>query len=150
MSTLARALEIAAAAHAKQTDKSGRPYIEHPLRVMASFAAAPGAQGEQLRMIAILHDVVEDAPDWPLQRLREEGFADEVIDAVDHLTRREDEEYGDFVERAISHPLARPVKLADLRDNMDITRLPELDDKAVKRLRRYLAAWRAATTADED
>ncbi len=150
MSTLARALAIAAEAHAEQKDKSGRPYIEHPLRVMAAFAAEPGAAGEQLRMIAILHDVVEDAPAWPLTRLREEGFTPEVLAAVDHLSRREGESYTDFVARAISHPLALRVKLADLRDNMDLTRLPELDDKTVARLRRYHKAWRTAIEKRED
>ncbi|MGL4650268.1 MAG: HD domain-containing protein, partial [Caldilineaceae bacterium] len=129
MSSVERAVAIAIEAHAGQLDKSGKAYIAHPLRVMAAFAHEPGAEGEALRMVAVLHDVVEDAPAWPLERLRGEGFLPEIIDAVDHLTRRESESYEAFVDRALAHPLARRVKLADLRDNMDLTRLLDIDEK---------------------
>jgi (p)ppGpp synthase/HD superfamily hydrolase len=145
MATVERALAIAVEAHAGQRDKNGRAYISHPLRVMAAFGSEPGAEGEALRMVALLHDVVEDAPAWPLDRLAAEGFAPDVLAAIDHLTRREGEAYEAFVQRAIAHPLARRVKLADLRDNMDITRLATLDDAAITRLRRYHAAWKSIT-----
>lgn len=84
MSTLERAIVIASLAHAKQADKAGAPYILHPLRVMLSV------RGEEERIAAVLHDVVEDTP-WTLEALREQGFSDAVVSAVDALTRRPSE-----------------------------------------------------------
>ena len=91
------------------------------------------------KIAAVLHDVVEDSA-WTLDQLREEGFSEEVIHAVDALTHREGEEYMAYVARAAANPLARLVKLADLEDNMDIRRLPVLRDKDIERIRRYHAA----------
>ena len=133
MSTLRRAIEIAAQAHAGQVDKAGAPYIQHPLRVMLSLTSP--AQ----RIAAVLHDVVEDT-DWTLERLRAEGFDDEVVGAVDALTRRDGEDYCEFIRRAGQHPIARVVKMADLRDNMDLTRIPEPSDGDRARLERYRTA----------
>jgi (p)ppGpp synthase/HD superfamily hydrolase len=135
MTTLDRAIAIAAQAHQGQKDKSGVPYILHPIRMMVRM-------GSEIEMIAaVLHDVVEDS-DWTLERLHEEGFSAEVLDVVDHLTHRESETYEAFVARAASHPIARKIKLADLEDNMDIRRLNDLSDKQVQRLRKYHRAWR--------
>lgn len=136
MSTLERAIELAVTLHRGQQDKSGMPYVLHPLRLMLRMSS-PAAM-----MAAVLHDTVEDTP-LTLEQLRQEGFADEVVSAVDALTRRADETYEQFVERAGAHPIARQVKRADLEDNMQITRLAELADKDVARMRRYLLAWRA-------
>jgi hypothetical protein len=80
-----------------------------------------------------------------LDDLRAAGFADEVVRAVDHLTRREGESYEDFIARAEQDPIARRVKLADLEDNMTITRLQTLDERAVERLGRYMRAWQRLT-----
>jgi len=101
MPTLERALEIAADAHRGQVDKAGEPYLLHPLRVMLRLA------GEQERIVALLHDVVEDAPAWTLDRLRAEGFPEEVVLAVDRLTRREGEPYEALIQRILSLGLAR-------------------------------------------
>lgn len=139
MSKLERAIEIAVEAHAGQVDRNGAPYILHPLRVMAQM------ESNEERIVAVLHDVVEDNPAWSFARLREEGFGEAVMVALEHVTKREGEAYADFVGRSAQRPLARRVKLADLRDNMDIRRLDELDDRAVERLRRYLAAWHFLT-----
>ncbi|MBN1659339.1 MAG: HD domain-containing protein [Anaerolineae bacterium] len=136
MGTLDRAILIAAQAHLGQVDKVGEPYVLHPLRVMMAV------EGETEQTVAALHDVVEDSTEWTLERLRGEGFSEEVVEAVDHLTRREGETYEAFVERAAGNPIARRVKLADLADNMDIRRLRVLGEKEVERLRRYHAAWR--------
>lgn len=136
MSTLERAIELAVTLHRGQQDKSGMPYVLHPLRLMLRMSS-PAAM-----MAAVLHDTVEDTP-LTLEQLRQEGFAEEVVSAVDALTRRADETYEQFVERAGAHPIARQVKRADLEDNMQITRLAELADKDVARMRRYLLAWRA-------
>jgi (p)ppGpp synthase/HD superfamily hydrolase len=133
---LNKAILIAAQAHLDQKDKMDRPYILHPLRMMLRF------QSETEMIVAVLHDVVEDNPDWNFDRLRQEGFSEEIILAVDHLTRREDETYEEFTERAQKNPLARKVKIADLEDNMDIRRYPaELNDKDQERLARYHRAW---------
>ena len=132
---LDKAILIAAQAHLGQKDKMGAVYILHPLRMMLRF------KSETEMMVAVLHDVVEDNPEWSLERLRQEGFSEEVIQAVDHLTRREEETYEEFSERAGKNPLVRKVKLADLEDNMDIKRLKKLTGKDKKRLAKYHKAW---------
>ncbi len=133
MNQLEHAIVIAAKAHAGQVDKAGATYILHPLRVML------GVESEAARAAAALHDVVEDTP-WTLEKLREEGFDEEVVGAVEALTRREGEDYLDFVRRAGGHPVAREVKIADLRDNMDLSRIAEPTDKDRARLERYREA----------
>ena len=138
MADLEQAIVIAVEAHRGQKDRSGAPYILHPLRMMFRV------QTEAERMAAVLHDVVEDTA-WTLEALREHGFPDEVVDAVDHLTRREGESYEDFVTRAAAHPVARRVKVADLEDNMDVRRTGTLGERDVERLTRYLRAWRRLT-----
>ena len=132
---LDKAILIAAQAHLGQKDKMGGPYILHPLRMMLRF------RSEVEMIVAVLHDVVEDNPEWSLERLRQEGFGEEIIQAVDHLTRREDETYEAFVARAQKNPLARQVKLADLEDNMDLKRLKSLTEKDQERLAKYHKAW---------
>ena len=132
---LDRAVLIAAQAHLGQKDRVGAPYILHPLRMMLRF----NAQTEMI--VAVLHDVVEDNPDWNFDRLRQEGFSEEIIQAVDHLTRREQESYEEFVDRTSQNELARRVKLADLEDNMNLTRLKSLSGNDQKRLERYHRAW---------
>ena len=136
MSTLERAIAIAAEAHAGQRDKAGEPYILHPLRLMLHM------DSDEARMAAVLHDVVEDSP-WTIDGLRAEGFAEKVLAAIDALTRRPGEAYEAFVARAGSNPLARRVKLADLEDNLDARRLPDLGEEDLARVRRYHRAWRA-------
>lgn len=111
MTHLARAIEIATEAHEGQTDKTGLPYSEHGLRV----AGAVNTLDEKI--VAWLHDVVEKAEGWSLERLLREGFSPEIVSAVDALTRRDGEDDQTFVRRAAANPLARPVKLADLEDN---------------------------------
>jgi len=133
MSTLERAIVFAAEAHAGQRDKAGVPYILHPLRVM-QLVTTPEA-----RIAAVLHDVVEDS-DWSLGALREEGFSDEVLGAVDAVTRREGEEYFDFARRAGEHPIGRQVKLAHLRDNLDLSRIAAPTQQDHERIARYQKA----------
>ena len=133
---LEKAIGIAVAAHKGQQDRYGAPYIIHPLRVMARVQTA------REKTVAILHDVVEDT-DWTFARLRAEGFPDEIISALDCLTKREKEPYEDLVKRSAGNPLARPVKVADLEDNMDVRRMPEVTDEAKARLEKYLKAWRS-------
>jgi (p)ppGpp synthase/HD superfamily hydrolase len=133
-SLLARAIEIAASAHATQVDKGGAPYILHPLRMMMKQTT------EAAMIAAVLHDVVEDTP-WTLEKLRAEGFPEEVLEAVANLTKRAGEEYADFITRAATNPISRAVKLADLEDNMDLKRIPEPVQKDFDRLAKYRRSW---------
>lgn len=134
-----RAIEIATEAHRGQLDKAGCDYIEHPLRVMAA--------GKSLdeKIVGVLHDVVEDT-NWTFEGLAAEGFSAEVIEALRCVTKlSESEPYDKFIARVKRNPLAVAVKLNDLSDNMDIRRLPYLSDKDVKRLKRYLKAYKQLT-----
>lgn len=136
MSTLERAIEIATQAHEGQVDKAGNAYIGHPLRVMAM------GKTEQEKIAGVLHDIVEDTP-WTFEMLEAEGFAPEIIAALKCVTKiSENEDYDDFIERVKKNPLAVAVKINDLTDNMDIRRLPYLSDKDVKRLKKYLKAYK--------
>jgi (p)ppGpp synthase/HD superfamily hydrolase len=117
MSTLDRAIAIAAEAHAGQEDWGGEPYVLHPLRIMLRVST------NDERIVAVLHDVCEDNPEWTFDRLREEGFTDHVITALQSVTKHQGEEYEAFVRRAAANPIGRTVKLADLNDNADLSRL---------------------------
>ena len=139
MSTLQRAIEIATEAHRGQFDKAGRDYIGHPLRVMEM------GKTENEKIVGVLHDVIEDS-DWTFEKLTEEGFSDEVIAALKCVTKTsENENYDNFIDRVKKNPLAAAVKINDLTDNMDIRRLPYLSDKDVKRLKKYLKAYKRLT-----
>ena len=136
MSNLQRAIEIATDAHKGQFDKSGKDYIGHPLRVMEM------GQTEEEKIVGVLHDVIEDT-DWTFEALEAEGFSQEIIGALRCVTKiSENENYDDFIERVKKNPLAVTVKINDLTDNMDIRRLPYLSDKDVKRLKKYLKAYK--------
>jgi (p)ppGpp synthase/HD superfamily hydrolase len=135
MSSLDRAIRIAVKAHKHQTDKYGNPYILHPLRVMGM------GRTDEERIVGVLHDVVEDT-DWTFEDLRLAGFSKRITTALDCVTKREGEDYDDFVARTRTNPLAVRVKLNDLTDNMDIRRMNEVQEKDVKRLNKYLNAYR--------
>ncbi|MES2459830.1 MAG: HD domain-containing protein [Armatimonadota bacterium] len=141
---LERAIALAVEKHAGQSDKSGAPYILHPLRMMTRMKTA------EAMMTAVLHDIVEDT-DTSLDDLRREGFPESVVSAVDALSRRDTESYEEFATRAGTVPLARQVKIADLEDNMNLLRLGKdgLSEKDVDRLNRYLRAWSRLTKADD-
>ena len=143
MSLLQRAIEIAVEGHRAQRDKAGAPYVLHPLRMMLR------QRSEHAMMAAVLHDVVEDAG-WTLERLAAEGMPREVVAAVDCLTRRADESYEQFVERVKPNPIARAVKLADLEDNLLLTRIAALRDKDWERVQRYHRAWHVLTAAERE
>lgn len=130
MSTLERAIEIAAAAHAGQIDKAGQPYILHPLRVMLRVSSA------HERMAAVLHDVVEDT-DVTLEDLVAAGFAPEVIGAVQALTKAPGESRLQAARRAAANPIAKVVKLADNAENMDLSRIAQPTEKDFARMKEY-------------
>jgi len=136
MPTIEDAIELALRAHRGQRDKADAPYVLHPLRLLAHMTS------ETEQMTAVLHDVVEDS-DVSLDDLRAAGYPEEVVTAVDALTRRTDESYEAFIARVKPNALARRIKLADLEDNMDVRRIAEPTEKDLARLRRYRLAWSA-------
>ena len=130
---LERAIAIAVQAHAGQSDRAGKPYILHPLRVMAAMDT------DEERIVAVLHDVVEDS-DWSLADLRARGFPERLLAALEALTKRPTEDYEAFIDRVERNELARRVKIADLKDNLDPDRIknPTARDRA--RMRKYRRA----------
>ena len=130
MADLDKAIGLASKAHAGQRDKAGQPYILHPLRLMLRF------QEEIERIVAVLHDVVEDS-EVTLDDLRELGFSEQVIGAIDCLSRRVGESYDEFLLRVASNELARKIKIEDLKDNLDLTRVAALSDKDLARVAKY-------------
>ena len=129
---LERAIEIAVSAHKGVKDKGGNPYILHPLRVMLSL------NSEEEKIVGVLHDVVEDAEDWTFEKLQDEGFSTQILEGLQSVTKTsEDENYDEFVQRAITNAIGRQVKIADIKDNLDVTRLDILTEKDMKRLQSY-------------
>lgn len=145
MPTLEDAIALAMEAHRGQKDRVGEPYILHPLRVMFRLGwDAP----EAARIAAVLHDVVEDTA-IQLRDLRRLGYSEEVLAAVELLSRRPDESYEQFIERVLPNSIARRVKRADLEDNMELRRLPTVTAEDLERLARYRAAWARIVAADQ-
>lgn len=146
MATLERAIEIAVQAHKGVKDRAGRAYILHPIGVMGRV------KSEKEKIVAILHDVVEDSVPptrWELDDLRAEGFEEDIVTALDCVTKRQGENYEAFILRALPNPLARAVKIADLEDNMDLRRLDNVTEKDQERFNKYLRAW-ILLTAEND
>lgn len=131
---LERAILIATKAHNGQLDKGGKPYILHPLRVMQS------CNSDLEKICAVLHDVIEDT-NISLIELREEGFSEEVLVILDLLTKKEQEDYSTFIDRISTNETACRVKIADLQDNMNLSRIksPSIVDK--KRVEKYMDAF---------
>lgn len=132
---LDKAAMICVTAHTGQRDKMGCAYFQHPMRV------AMRCSTDQEKMVALLHDTVEDT-DITAEYLLAQGFPQSVVDGVLSVTKREGESYEDFVARAKQNPLGRVVKLHDLEDNLDIFRLTALDADMTARYNKYLAARR--------
>ena len=122
------ALELAVEKHKNQTDKAGNPYILHPLHVMENVNSKEG------KIVAILPDITEDY-------LLKIGLSKRIVDAVVALTRSEDMDYQEYIKNLSSNPLAKEVKLADLEHNMDLKRLPTLEEKDLERNRKYQIAY---------
>ena len=135
MANLQRALEIAVESHKNQKQKDGTPYAFHPINLSMSL------ESEEQKIVALLHDVVEDT-DWTFEDLVREGFSESVIEALRLLTHTDGSLYEDYVERLASNSLAKAVKKADLADNMDFKRIPEPTERDFARLQKYHRAWR--------
>jgi (p)ppGpp synthase/HD superfamily hydrolase len=141
MATIERALQVAARAHEGQRDKEGLPYILHSLRVMA------GVEGDAAQIVAVLHDVVEDTP-VTFEDLSTMGFSNEVMRALRLVTHAKSTPYADYVVAAKADPIARQVKLADLRDNARLDRTllrPGSVDRDMARIRRYVLSYKFLT-----
>lgn len=137
--TLERAIEIAVNAHKGQTDKYGAPYIGHVLRVMNMGIT------EEEKICGALHDVVEDTG-WTFEQLAAEGLSPFILEGLRGVTKlSEEEDYDHFIQRTLQHPLSCAVKLNDLTDNMDVRRIPEVTEKDIPRLNKYLKAYRIIT-----
>lgn len=133
------AIALARRAHDGQRDKAGAPYIGHPLRIMARM------DSDAERIAAVLHDVVEDSRDSAapvsFADLESMGLPAAAVVAVRLLTRTDDgtdpAAYDAYIEAILADPIARKVKLADVEDNLDVTRLPVITEKDEKRLEKY-------------
>ena len=146
---LEKAIKIAVEAHTAQVDKGGNPYILHPLRVMLSL------DSEEERIVGVLHDVVEDCKGWSWERLKEQGCSDKLIEALKSVSKTLEEEkqfkemddpnkkmdhYLQFIKRAKANKIGRHVKAADIRDNLDISRIDDITESDINRLNRYKKA----------
>ncbi|MEK1855450.1 MAG: GTP pyrophosphokinase [Phyllobacterium sp.] len=130
MTSLEHAISIAASAHAGHLADDKEPYIFHPLRVMLAL----DTQDE--RIVGVLHDVVEKTA-WSLDNLRSEGLPGHILEAIDSVSRRQGEEYFDFVRRTRENGLGRRVKIADLKDNIEKVKLHLEDPTAREKLAKY-------------
>ena len=128
------ALKIANEAHQDQLDKASEPYIEHVLRVSHQ------GDNQNERVVGLLHDVVEDS-DYTIMHLATAGFPDNIILAVDAITKRAGESYDDYISRVKNNEIARKVKLYDLTDNLDLKRLKSIKEKDLYRINKYLASY---------
>lgn len=132
---LDKAALICVTKHAGQRDKMGCAYFQHPMRV------AMRCRTDEEKMVALLHDTIEDTDVTP-EYLLAEGFPQAVVDGILSVTKRDGENYEDFVARAKQNSLGRAVKLHDLEDNLDIFRLTSLDADMTARYNKYLTAHR--------
>ena len=127
---LEQAISIASLAHEGQLDKGGEPYILHPLRVMMKL------KDKKQRIVAVLHDVIEDTNVTDID-LVVKGLSLELINAVLTLTRNKSESYDDYIDRISKDEFAIEVKLADLEDNMDMSRIKNPTPKDYERVVKY-------------
>lgn len=127
---LAKAIQIASIAHENQIDKANNPYILHPLRLMMKF------ENISEQIVAVLHDVIEDS-DTTLDDLRDAGFSDEIISAIDALTKKPGLEYQTYLVGISKNSLARTVKIEDIKDNLNLTRLNTISEKDLERAQKY-------------
>ena len=128
-----KALKLCFTAHKDQTDKSGMPYVFHP------FHLAEQMPDEDTTIVALLHDVIEDTP-YTLDDLRAMGFNEQVLDALALMTHDKRIPYMDYVAKIKGNKIAKTVKLADLKHNSDLSRLNNVDEKAMKRIEKYRQA----------
>ena len=128
-----KALKLCFEAHKEQVDKSGMPYVFHP------FHLAEQMQTEETTVVALLHDLVEDT-NYTIKDLTSMGFDKNITDAIALMTHADDVEYMDYVREIKNNPIAKAVKLADLKHNSDLSRIENVDQKVLERREKYLKA----------
>lgn len=128
---LKKALDICIIKHSNQVDKSGKLYFIHPITVALLCDTI------KEKIVALLHDVIEDT-DYTFIDLENNGFTNEIIDAVKALTKSDDVEYNKYISNIKNNPIARKVKLNDLRHNSDLSRIINPTEKDLKRTKKYL------------
>lgn len=133
-----KAMRLCYQGHKDQFDKSGIPYVFHPIHLAEQMT------DEDTTVVTLLHDLVEDTP-YTLQDLEEMGFSKTVVEAIALMTHAEDVPYMEYVAKLKDNPIARTVKLADLKHNSDSTRLDHLDERALAREAKYAQAIRLLT-----
>lgn len=134
MNIIEKSLGIALKAYSGQTDKAGKEYILHPLRLMAQM------DSEEEMSVALLHDVIEDS-EYTAEDLLENGIPAVVVNAVQSLTKLPNENYELFIERVLENKLAAKIKKADIEDNMNVLRLKSINEKDLERVAKYHKAW---------
>lgn len=139
---LEKAYKLCLEKHAGQTDKVGKPYFMHPFRV------AEKCNTIEQKIVALLHDTIEDTDVTP-EFLLDAGFPQEIIDGILSVTRKENEDYDDFIRRASKNPIGRIVKIHDLEDNMDLRRLDYIDDIMRDRFNRYIRSYHFLTSSPQ-
>lgn len=122
--------------HQGQRDKMGCAYFLHPMRVAMRCAK------DEEKIVALLHDTIEDT-DITTDYLLQEGFPQNIVEAVLSVTKQENESYDDFIARAKQNPIGRVVKLYDIEDNLDVLRLDKLTDDMAVRFNKYLRAYKS-------
>ncbi|WP_206098672.1 HD domain-containing protein [Paenibacillus silvae] len=127
------AISIALEAHKGQLDKGGNPYILHPLAVMNRVETI------EEKIVAVLHDVIEDT-EVTIEQLRELGFSEEIVKAIGLLTRSEEDSYEQFIEKTTTNRIARNVKIADIQENMNLSRIKNPTEQDYNRLEKYKKA----------
>jgi (p)ppGpp synthase/HD superfamily hydrolase len=131
---LEKAIRLAAKAHKGQTDRYGNPYILHVMRVMMK-----GTDNDE-QILGALHDVLERS-ELETEDIKERGFPNRVVSALDHISRRVEESYEEYIERVAQNGLAARVKIHDLADKMDLLHVQQISDSDLKRFNRQLAAY---------
>ena len=139
---LEKAARLMLEMHKGQTDKSGQPYFLHPMRVVLN------CETPNQKIVAFLHDILEDTP-MTSDNLKELGFSSEVIKAIQSVTHKKGENYDEFIARCSLNHIGRYVKMRDLEDNLNVTRLQKIDSYAADRINRYLKALRFLKKADQ-
>lgn len=145
MSMLAKAIAIAGVAFADKTDKGGKPYILHCLRVMNAVEYL----GEEAMIVAVLHDLIEDT-EWTVEMLLSEGFERPAVEMIKMMTHIDNEPYDDYIARVALNKITRHVKMADLQDNSNIHRMKGIREKDFKRLEKYFRSYAYLKEWDSD
>ena len=134
MDIIEKSLEIALKAYAGKKDKAGKTYILHPLRVMARM------QSEEEMAVALLHDVIEDS-EYTADDLLEAEIPQTLVDAVQLLSKTDNESYEEFIDKVLTNDIATKVKIADIEDNINVLRLNSLCERDLQRVAKYHKAW---------